>query len=419
MRCQTHSAPTPAELSSRQRARATRPGLVRSKPTSADVGSSMRTSAAAGSKRSASRGAPKGDLRPAQRKRQAMASPKDALPPAPAAPGSSGVRRVPARLAPWACQACTLDNAGQAASCAACGAPASRALADLSSPLLNEPQMVPLPKATPGRQGGGRTGERAHGAEEGAGRITLRAAHGRRGCTGPSAEPTSLAIKPPQTCRTFTAEGHAEEVGYGASAAEGRNAGTAKQQDRKSAAGRRLRKRPAPEPVPSANRSASPGAALAPVLAAQAAPSSAERAQLGNSGGAGARWTSQQAKWVLLASHLSSQELAALGRVAAAAGARMAQRWEPSVTHVVCGATAERLAKRTYKFLMGVLSRCWVVAFAWVAACETAAAPVLEEPFEVSRLSCFVRVVQYVAGMLPLALRRCVTHLYLPAKKTG
>lgn len=122
------------------------------------------------------------------------------------------------------------------------------------------------------------------------------------------------------------------------------------------------------------------------MLAAQEAPSSTERAQPGNSGFAGARWTSQQAKWVLLASHLSSQELAELGRVAAAAGARMAQRWEPGVTHVVCGATAERLAKRTYKFLMGVLSRCWVVAFAWVAACETAAAPVLEEPFEVSRL---------------------------------
>ncbi|KAK9820643.1 hypothetical protein WJX81_004294 [Elliptochloris bilobata] len=66
-----------------------------------------------------------------------------------------------------------------------------------------------------------------------------------------------------------------------------------------------------------------------------------------------------------------------------AAGARVAAGWEPAATHVVCGVTPARAAKRTFKFMMGVLNARWVVAPSWLAACEAAGAPVPEEPHEV------------------------------------
>jgi len=86
---------------------------------------------------------------------------------------------------------------------------------------------------------------------------------------------------------------------------------------------------------------------------------------------------------VLLASHLGPEEAAAMARVAAAAGGRTVRGWAPGVTHVVCGVTgAEPVAKRTFKFMMGVLSGAWLVSPAWLAACEAAGAAAPEEEHE-------------------------------------
>jgi hypothetical protein len=53
-------------------------------------------------------------------------------------------------------------------------------------------------------------------------------------------------------------------------------------------------------------------------------------------------------------------------------------------THVVTNATPGQPAKRTFKYLSGILRGLWVLSFDWVEACLAAGALVAEEPFWVT-----------------------------------
>lgn len=332
------------------------------------------------------RGSPEpadGSRQRAQRKRCSVAAASPAgTPLAPAeTPGSSGGRRVPARLAPWACSACTLTNAGPAAACTACGTPRSAARAPT----------MPSDRPLQDRQGGalvlGQQGQRgAAAAERRAGAGAAREQAVREGRKASLVSPA--LVRPPE----------GQQAGGGREPQKRRRLGPlsvaaactkAHKQSAVSgqaAAGRprRARQSNARGVDPGGSRSASPrraGGAAAEGRGPRT-PLSGGRVQTQAAGRASGRWRTQQPRWVLLASQLGAPENAALGRVAAAAGARVAPRWEPGVTHVVCGVTHAGAARRTFKFLMAVLGARWVVAPSWLAACEAAAGAVPEEPHE-------------------------------------
>ncbi|WIA17492.1 hypothetical protein OEZ85_014330 [Tetradesmus obliquus] len=46
-------------------------------------------------------------------------------------------------------------------------------------------------------------------------------------------------------------------------------------------------------------------------------------------------------------------------------GCRIADSWSSAVTHVVCATNEKREARRTLKYMQGILSGCWVVSSSW------------------------------------------------------
>ncbi|WIA37707.1 hypothetical protein OEZ86_014592 [Tetradesmus obliquus] len=75
-----------------------------------------------------------------------------------------------------------------------------------------------------------------------------------------------------------------------------------------------------------------------------------------------------------MGSGLSDAEKASLKQLAAAVGCRVADSWSSAVTHVVCATNEKREARRTLKYMQGILSGCWVVSSSWVTACLDALA---------------------------------------------
>eukprot|EP00124_Ichthyophonus_hoferi_P004528 Ihof_evm5s511 gene=Ihof_evmTU5s511 len=62
-------------------------------------------------------------------------------------------------------------------------------------------------------------------------------------------------------------------------------------------------------------------------------------------------------------------------------GALVVTKMDSSVTHLVAEATASGLAKRTSKYLAGVLMGKWIVTYEWMKACVTAGRWVGEVPY--------------------------------------
>ena len=297
------------------------------------------------------------------------------------APGSSGGRRVPARLAPWTCSECTLTNAGPAAACTACGTPRSAAQAPTmpSGPPLQD------------RQGGAPVHgqQRRHGTAAAETRAAAGAAREQAPRAGRKASlVTPAQVRPPEGSQKLGG-GRALQKRRRLALSAAAACNKAHKQSAvpgQAAAGRarRARQSEARGVDPGGSRSVSPrraGGAAAEGRGSRM-PLSGGRVQTQAAGRASGRWRTQQPRWVLLASQLGAPENVALGRVAAAAGARVAPRWEPGVTHVVCGVTHTGAARRTFKFLMAVLGARWIVAPSWLAACEVAAGAVPEEPHE-------------------------------------
>ena len=333
---------------------------------------------AAGRKRRSPEPAGEG-RRPAPRRRRSSAavSPAGTSPAPTEAPGSSDGRRVPARLAPWACSACTLTNAGPAAACSACGTPCSAARAP----------GAPGERSLRERRGGApiQGQRRRRGAAAAGGGVAREQA----APVGGGARPMSPAlVRPPEAQqarggrepRTRRWQGRMSAAAACDEAPE-QSAGPGQAPAGRS---RQARQSSAGGVHPGGSRSATPRCARS--AAAQGTgsltPLSGGRMQTQAAGSAGGRWRAQQPRWVLLASQLGAPESAALGRMAAAAGARIAPRWEPGVTHVVCGVTRAGAARRTFKFLMAVLGARWALAPSWLAACEAAAGAAPEEPHE-------------------------------------
>ena len=122
--------------------------------------------------------------------------------------------------------------------------------------------------------------------------------------------------------------------------------------------------------------------------------------------------TTTSSSWVLLGSGLDAAGKEQLRAVATAAGATIANTWSPRVTHVICGSTTpssstssieEKSARRTFKYLMGVLHGQWVLTQQWAAACLSSNTAVGESAFQVERDS--------VGSMCGAAVARAAVHV--------
>ena len=56
------------------------------------------------------------------------------------------------------------------------------------------------------------------------------------------------------------------------------------------------------------------------------------------------------------------------------------------LTHVVCRTDHQHAARRTVKYLMGIVRGCWVLDMGWAKACLDARGPVSEESYVVRGL---------------------------------
>jgi BRCA1-associated RING domain protein 1 len=95
---------------------------------------------------------------------------------------------------------------------------------------------------------------------------------------------------------------------------------------------------------------------------------------------------------VLLGSGLDSLGKEQLRSLGALCGATIADKWNPRVTHVICGAgganaayPGEKTARRTFKYLMGVLHGRWVLTQDWVNAQLSSKKKVDETAYQVEK----------------------------------
>lgn len=93
--------------------------------------------------------------------------------------------------------------------------------------------------------------------------------------------------------------------------------------------------------------------------------------------------TSSATKFVLLGTGLDAQKTRKLRRLASKHGGKVVSDFTSNVTHVVTP-DENHTARRTLKFMLGLLNGLWIVNFAWVTSCLDAGKYVSEEPFEIS-----------------------------------
>ncbi|KAL0205646.1 hypothetical protein P9112_000953 [Eukaryota sp. TZLM1-RC] len=83
----------------------------------------------------------------------------------------------------------------------------------------------------------------------------------------------------------------------------------------------------------------------------------------------------------ILSTGLTKEQHVELEKVLTLLGGKLKSRWSRSVTHVVSTLDSNRRAKRTIKYLQGVVSNCYVVGFDWVEKSLIANQWVDELPF--------------------------------------
>ncbi|KAI3428535.1 hypothetical protein D9Q98_007358 [Chlorella vulgaris] len=247
----------------------------------------------------------------------------------------SGRRRIPTRLVPWNCAHCTFENQGAASKCEICASkkkvlPSSELAADLAS------------GATP---------------------ATVAAAAAERLQVAASPAPAAAAAAEETAGAAAAAAGKPQRQRKMSGVGGGGGAGSS---------GKRRKVTAAPAPVPAPADDASPAAAC---------PAAAPNADASADGGSG--WSDPRggsSGWVLLGSSLSAPARQQLQQLARVSGAAVVKEWSPQVTHVVC-CTVDGAARRTFKFLRGVLAAKWVLTEAWLQACLEQEGPVNEEQF--------------------------------------
>ena len=360
--------------------------------------------------------------------------------PAPGAGGPASERRIPRRLLPWTCDMCTLINLAAAKKCVACrskrGADSGEQVQQRQRQLLDGPpeqlqgqvrgsgggaravqaSPAPLPGSTGGRSGSG-----------GAAKRRLSALQPTPAPTGPSAPECRQSAK----VRGGTAQASAATAGAGIGLAGGAAPPpvAATKRARPSTGGAAVVSTPL---AGARGRQVATGAEAEPRTAPPAARGAGGRAAVRGGAGAGqggvqlstpgsslvftatafppasnARgWLGAGSNhWRLVGSGLDDDERALIKRLCRLSGAVLLDKWPAAgvgpaagattpgvglgaatgrVTHVVCGTDENCHARRTIKYLMGLVHGCQVVDVRWVRDCLEQGGAMCETPYQVA-----------------------------------
>lgn len=364
--------------------------------------------------------------------------------PAPGAGGPASERRIPGRLLPWTCDMCTLINLAAAKKCVACrskrGADSGEQVQQRQRQLLDGPpeqlqgqvrgsgggaravqaSPAPLPGSTGGRSGSGSAAKRrlsalqptpaptGPGALEGrqSAKVRAGAAEASAATAGAGNGPAGGAAPPPvaATKRARPSTGGAAVVSTPLAGARGRQAAAGAEAEPRTAppaargAGGRAAVRVGAGAGQGGAQLSTPGSSL--VFTATAfPPTSNARGWLG----AGSN------HWRLVGSGLDDGERALIKRLCRLSGAVLLDKWPAAgtsagvgagagattpgvglgaaagrVTHVVCGTDENCHARRTIKYLMGLVHGCQVVDVRWVRDCLEQGGAMCETPYQVA-----------------------------------
>ena len=100
----------------------------------------------------------------------------------------------------------------------------------------------------------------------------------------------------------------------------------------------------------------------------------------------GIKWNATSASRNFVLTSTGSNETDFFGQIeqlSTLSGCENSPSFTPAVTHVVVPTSVDEPAKRTIKFLQGVVSGKWIVSYAWVSACLAANEFVDEAAYEV------------------------------------
>ena len=260
---------------------------------------------------------------------------------------ASRTRRIPTRLLPWECTLCTFHNKGADFSCQMCGI----ARAAVGSPAAVAATAAAQLQAVRDSSETVKTASKTMGAAKGAG--------GGRSRKRRSGSPLALQSK---LTATKAQRGRRQCLGKVA----------LEDKPQKAPHGESLNRSNIVDENKCSNKEAN-----------------ASRSDLKEQG----NWDDGKKSWVLLGSGLDPEHKTSLQILADISGSSLAESWCPEVTHVVCGGveadggrrTKIRTARRTFKYMMGILHGCWVVSGDWVEACLSARTKVAEEDYEIQQ----------------------------------
>jgi hypothetical protein len=271
------------------------------------------------------------------------------------APDSNGRRRIPTRLVPWNCSLCTFANKGGEVKCQMC-----QTLKGAETPPPAQQNFPEVAQASP---------IATAAAAAAAGHLATTSI-GKTAANRSSKKRTTTATK------TTSAAAAATNANGSTSAAASKK----QQQQRKMTAVKQTGALGRTTTATTATKKEKNYNVL------DAATITEDTTVGGWTGGVAST------KWVLLGSGLDSLGKEQLRLLGALSGATIADKWVPHVTHVICGVgganaayPGEKTARRTFKYLMGVLHGRWVLTQEWVNATLSTKKKVDESVYQVEK----------------------------------
>ncbi|KAG7674909.1 hypothetical protein KSW81_002419 [Nannochloris sp. 'desiccata'] len=259
------------------------------------------------------------------------------------APDSSGPRRIPTRLVPWNCSLCTFENKGGEIKCQMC-----QTVKGAETPPPAQQNFPAVADAWPAAPAAATAG---HLATTTGGKTAVNRSSKKRTTTAAAATHANGSSEAPAPEKQ---QQQRKMTGVKQTGARGRTITTTAQREK------------------------------------HTLPVTTTTTEDINVGG----WTGGVAstKWVLLGSGLDSLGKEQLRLLGALSGATIADKWTPRVTHVICGAgganaayPGEKTARRTFKYLMGVLHGRWVLTQEWVNATLSTKTKVDESAYQIEK----------------------------------